>query len=167
MSGCWWWLRRKRFLKNDELADRIILWASICSSPHTRVTSKKSFSSRNFWNEFFRLLSKSFHLRQNFSPLPASSIFLFSHFHWHINALIASLILVFCVLGWQQMQRMVQADFISTSHTQPGQGSAWKRPGPARLTAECRVCSPHSHSVPRMPAAAKMVASPGSGPMEW
>ena len=43
------------------------LCASICWSPHARVTSKKSWFSRNSWNAELNLFSKSFHRRQNFS----------------------------------------------------------------------------------------------------
>ena len=67
-SGCWCWFLRRMFRKNGEQAERMTLWAEICSSfSHARVTSKKSLSSRISRNAELMFASKSFHFKQNFS----------------------------------------------------------------------------------------------------
>ena len=67
-SGCWCWFLRRMFRKNGEQAERMTLWAEICSSfSHARVTSKKSLSSRISRNAVLMFASKSFHFKQNFS----------------------------------------------------------------------------------------------------
>merc|ERR1719447_884638 len=65
--GWAWGLRLSTPLKKGEQAERMTLWAWICSSSQDRVTSKKSLSSLNSRKAVEMLDSKSFHRRQNFS----------------------------------------------------------------------------------------------------
>ena len=117
-------------VKNDISGETELELTSICSSSHAKVTSKNSFSVLISWRAPLMLVSKSFHLRQNFSEEPIVNqtisighpIQLFLYKIWKLEFLSMFVMFLLLCLLWitsnnQLIGRKKDSDWTKTGRT--------------------------------------------------